>query len=126
MSLIRMAILILSIVEAGWFLIEGIRALTTGNYYTAKAGKYKGQLGPWAKIVGGVGINPQSSFIRSTFLIIGIVWFFFIVCFALEFTWAWLGMVIMPILTLWYLPIVTLLSVMQIIILLYQAIRDKP
>jgi hypothetical protein len=120
-----MAILIISIVEAGWFLLEGVRALTTGNYYTPKAGKYKGQLGPWAKVVGAVGINPQSAFMRSTFLIIGIVWFFFIICFALQVTWAWLGMLIMPIITLWYLPIGTLLSLMQIIILLYQANRDK-
>ena len=125
MTLIRMAILILSVVEAGWFLIEGIRALRTGNYYTAQAGKYKGQLGPWAKIIGGVGINPQSAFMKSTFLFIGIIWFFFIIGFALEMSWAWLGMMIMPILTLWYLPIGTLLSAMQIIILLYQATRDK-
>ena len=125
MTIVRMAILILSVVEAGWFLIEGIRALTTGNYYTPKAGKYKGQLGPWAKIVGAVGVDPRSLHMRSTFLIIGVIWFFFIICFALQIAWAWLGMVIMPILTLWYWPVGTLLSIMQVIILLYQAIRDK-
>lgn len=125
MTLIRMAILILSIAEAGWFLIEGIRALCIGDYFTPKSGKYKGQLGGWAKIVGGVGIDPRSAFMKSTFLFIGIIWFFFIICFALEMTWAWLGMMIMPILTLWYWPVGTLLSAMQIVILLYQAMRDR-
>jgi hypothetical protein len=47
--------------EAGYMVFDGIHALTRGDYVTAAAGDYAGQLGPWATIVAAVGIDPRSS-----------------------------------------------------------------
>jgi hypothetical protein len=40
---------------------DGSRALIVGDYVTPKSGAYAGQLGPWAKLVAAVGIEPRST-----------------------------------------------------------------
>ncbi len=113
----------LAVVEAGWLAFDGAHALILGDYVTPKTGAYAGQLGPWSDIVRAVGIEPRSLLMKSIHLVIGIVWLGTAVAFARRRSWAWKGMVACAVSALWYLPFGTLLSALQLVILMLPPIR---
>lgn len=96
---------------------DGTRAFLVGDYVTPSSGEYAGQLGPWAKVVASVGIEPRSSLMKSIFVIYGVAWLIIISNFALNQAWGWLAMLIVAIGTLWYLPFGTISSIIQIVLL---------
>ena len=116
-------VVVLAIVEGGWLAFDGAHALSTGEYVTPKSGEYAGQLGPWSKLVAAVGIDPRSTGMKLAHLVLGAVWVAVIVCFALGVSWTWWGMLLCAIAALWYLPFGTLLSVIQIVLLLLPPLR---
>ena len=118
-------VLALALIEGGWLAFDGGRALVVGDYVTPKSGQYAGQLGPWAKVVSAVGIEPRSTMMKSIHLALGLVWLVVMICFALRLPWAWSGMLVCAVLGLWYLPFGTLLSVIQIVLLLLPALRGS-
>ena len=116
-------VIALAVLEGGWFAFDGIHALTTGDYVTPKSGRYAGQLGPWHHAVRAVGIEPRSTTMHWIFVAYGVVWLALIVLFALQVSWAWWGMLICAICALCYLPFGTLLSVVQVVLLLMPVLR---
>lgn len=116
-------VVVLALIEGGWLAFDGGRALVVGDYVTPKSGPYAGQLGPWAKVVEEVGIEPRSTLMKSIHLVFGLAWLGMAICFVLRLPWAWSGMVLCAVLGLWYLPFGTLLSVIQIILLFLHAVR---
>jgi hypothetical protein len=116
-------VLVLAFVEAGWLAFDGGRALVVGDYVTPRSGRFAGQLGPWSKVVSTVGIEPRSTLMKSIHLGLGVVWLATMTCFAIGFGWARWGMIICATAALWYLPFGTLLSVIQIALLLLPAWR---
>jgi hypothetical protein len=74
-------------------------------------------------VVRWAGIDPRSTLMKSIHLAIGTVWVIVAVCFALRLPWAWSGMMACAVLGLWYLPFGTLLSAIQIGLLLLPALR---
>jgi hypothetical protein len=119
-------VVVLAFLEAGWLAFDGGRALILGDYVTPSSGPYAGQLDPWAKLVSAIGIEPRSTLMKSIHIIQGLAWLALIVRFALRLSWAWWGMLLCVIATLWYLPFGTLLSVVQIVLLLLPALRAPP
>ncbi|RPI23355.1 MAG: hypothetical protein EHM61_19960 [Acidobacteria bacterium] len=117
-------VLVLALMEAGWLAFDGGRALVVGDYVTATSGPYAGQLGPWAKLVSAVGIEPRSTLMKSIHLVLGLAWLTISICFVLRLSWAWSGMLLCAVLGLWYLPFGTLLSLIQIVLLLLPAVRN--
>ncbi len=113
----------MAIVEGGWMAYDGGRALTMGDYVTPKSGEYAGQLGPWKHVVQAVGIEPRSTLMKSIFLVYGLAWLGATVCFVFKLHWAWWAMLIGAIGALWYLPFGTLLSLIQIVLLLLPPLR---
>ena len=118
-------VLVLAIIEGGWLAFDGGRALVVGDYVTPRTGQYAGQLGPWAKLVTAVGIEPRSTFMKSVHLVLGVTWLVVAVCFAFRIPWAWSGMLVCAVLSLWYLPFGTLLSLIQIALLLLPTLRGS-
>jgi hypothetical protein len=116
-------VLSLAFVEGGWMAFDGGRALVVGDYVTPKTGQYAGQLGPWSRVVSAVGIQPRSTLMKLIFLIFGSIWIAMMVCFALGAGWAWWGMILCAIAGIWYLPFGTLLSLIQIVLLLLPPLR---
>lgn len=116
----------LALVEGGWLAFDGGHALVTGDYVTPKSGPHAGQLGPWSRLVSAVGIEPRSTLMKSVHLGLGLAWLGVVVCFAGGLPWAWWGMLVCATLGLWYLPFGTLLSVIQIVLLLLPALRVPP
>ncbi len=113
----------LALIEGGWLAFDGGRAVLVGDYVTPKSGQHAGQLGPWAKVVSAVGIEPRSTLMKSIHFVLGLTWLGIMICFVLRLSWAWSGMVLCAGLGLWYLPFGTLLSVIQIVLLFLPAVR---
>ena len=115
----------LALFVGGWFAFEGGRALVVGDYITPKSGRFAGQLGPWSKVVWAVGIEPQSTMMKTIFLVYGLVWIVIVICFIAGLPWAWWAMLIAAAAALWYLPFGTLLGLVQIVLLLLPALRPS-
>lgn len=118
MNWLRTIIIILALLQAGWMIFEGARAFVVGDYVTETSGAYAGQLGPWSRVVRAAGIEPRSSFMKAIFVIYGLAWIFVTERFTQGLPWTWLAMFIAAIGTLWYLPLGTVSSLIQIALLI--------
>lgn len=106
------------IIQAGWIAFDGGRALLVGDYVTPSRGEQAGQLGPWSRLVSAVGIEPRGTPMKMTFVRYGLVWLVVCLAFMLGVSWAWWAMVALAVGALWYLPFGTLLSLIQVALLL--------
>lgn len=93
---------------------DGTRALIVGDYVTVD-----GQLGPWANLVSAIGIEPRSTLMKSVFAIYGVVWLLIVAAFAVNMPWAKTAMLAASAGALWFLPVGTLFSLLQIGLLLF-------
>lgn len=119
----RWVVLVLCVAEAGWMVFDGGRALVVGDFVTATSGPYAGQLGPWASIIGATGVNPRSTAVKVGFLLFGCAWLACAVAFTLRAPWAWTAMLVAACASLWYAPVGTALSAIQIALLLLPSVR---
>ena len=69
---LRIIIILLSLLNAGYMAFDGARAFILGDYLRPSSGEYGGQLGPWSKLVAGLGIDPESSVMKAVFLVLGV------------------------------------------------------
>ena len=97
---------------------DGGRALIVGDYVTPRTGQYAGQLGPWSRLVQAVGLQSRGTLMKSIFLVYGVGWLLVGAAYLAGLSWSWWGMLLLAIGALWYLPFGTLLSVIQIVLLL--------
>lgn len=123
MHWVRWVVLILAVLEGGWLAFDGAHALVTGDYVTPRSGRFAGQLGPWSKVVAAVGIEPRSVLMKTIHLVLGMVWLGVMAAFLVHAPWAWWGMLLCAVAGLWYLPFGTLLSLIQLVLLLLPSVR---
>jgi len=119
MKRLRVLVIVLALFEAGWMTFDGARALIVGDYVTPREGPHAGQLGPWKHVVSAVGIEPRSAGMKTFFVAYGIVWLVIIVAFIRGMSWASMAMMMAAVGSLWYLPIGTACSLVQIAGLLW-------
>lgn len=100
-----------------WMLFDGSRALLKGDYVTPREGPHAGQLGPWAHLVRSVGLEPRSNLVKSIFVVFGVGWLVMSAGSLAGAAWAWPGLVALSLLSLWYLPVGTLLAVAELVLL---------
>ena len=101
---------LIALLIGGWMIFDGTHVLTTGKYFgPAKPG-------PWSGLVSAVGLDPFRFGIP--FIILGVLWLLFLVMMLLHQSWAWYGALLTAILTLWFLPVGTVLSLLYIVMLL--------
>ncbi len=124
MTWIKWVIVVLALVDAGYMVVDGSRALTKGDYFTPSSGEHAGELGPWARAVDAVGIEPRSAAMKTFFVVYGLVWIAVIVAFAREQTWSWAAMLGLTLGSVWYLIPGTVISVVTSILLFVPAVRD--
>jgi len=117
---LRWVIAALAFSEAGWMVFDGLRAVLTGEYTVPRSGPHAGQLGPWASVVSAVGIEPHSVGMKWFFVIYGAAWLALTVCFLANLSWAKWMMLLAAVGMLWFAPLGTLLSVLQIVLMLYR------
>ena len=105
-------------VQGGYMLFDGVRAFVVGSYLTPGSGEHAGQLGPWARIVRAVGIPPESTAMKTAFVVLGTAFLVASVAWALGAGWArWLALVL-AVGTLWYLVPGTVISVAVLVLVL--------
>ena len=114
----RWIVVVLAVIEAGWMLFDGTRAFVVGDFVTATTGPHAGELGPWTHVVEAVGIEPRSALMKGIFVACGGTWLAITVAFALRMQRSWAGMLAAAVATLWFLPIGTVFSALQIALLL--------
>ncbi len=113
----------LATLEGGWFAFDGTRVLIVGDYVTPSSGDHAGQLGPWSHVVSAIGIEPRSTFMKSVHVVLGVAWLATIASFVLGLAHGWTAMLICAVLGLWYLPIGTILGLIQIVLLFLPVLR---
>jgi hypothetical protein len=116
---VRVALVLLGLVEGAWMTFDGTRALTVGDYVTPSSGAHAGQLGPWNYVVRAVGIPPRSTAIKVIFVVYGLSWLIIALGFAFRSAWALPAMLIAAVATLWYLPVGTIFGIVQLVGLIW-------
>jgi len=102
----RYVIIALSIVNGAWMLIDGIYVIANGKYIGPE------KPGPWASVIGFTGIDVFK--LGPLFVLFGVAWLVFVAGLLAHAGWARSVRVALSILTLWYLPFGTLISVIVI------------
>jgi hypothetical protein len=120
---LRWVVVALAVVEAGWMVFDGTRALVVGDYVTPSSGEYAGRLGPWADLVSAFGIEPRSTGMKVFFVVYGLIWLVAALAFARRVPRSWWAMVLLAAGSLWYLVIGTVASVLQLLVLLVPSVR---
>jgi hypothetical protein len=121
----RWVLIFLALLGAGWMTFDGTRALIVGDYVTPKTGRYAGQLGPWAGVVSAAGIEPRSTFMKSVFAIYGTAWLVIIGFYISRHPLALWAMFFAAVGSLWYYPVGTASSMIQIMIIVLFAIKKE-
>lgn len=124
MHLLRWLIAALAALESGWMVFDGLRALIVGDYVTPAGGPYAGQLGPWAGLVSALGIDPRGTPMKSFFVLYGVGWLGVTVAFLRGARRSWAAMTAAAAASLWYLVVGTVLSVVQLALLLFVRARS--
>jgi hypothetical protein len=120
---LKWLVVVLALVEGGWLAFDGGHAMITGDYVTLQSPDRRGQLGPWSVVVVAVGIEPRSTLMKGIHLGLGLGFLATTACFAFGLPGARNGMILCALLTLWYLPLGTLLSLVQLVVLFLPALR---
>jgi hypothetical protein len=96
---------VLAILEGLFMFVDGLHALLAGAYFAPG-----GQIGPWAPLVSAAGISPFSTGMKITFVALGASFMLSACAYALFMRHSVVYLSATAILTLWYLPLGTLLS----------------
>ena len=118
MKVLRTAVILLAVLEAGWIAFDGARALMTGNYLKPRLGAYGGQLGEWTRVASALGAPPRSAAAKWALIGYGMVWLSAILAFARGAGWAWWAMFVAAGGALWYSSLVVPISLAQMLLLL--------
>lgn len=108
----RLVLALLVLVTAGYMVVDGTRALVAGDYFTLE-----GELGPWAPLVEALGIGARSVAMKTLFVLWGAAWLAALGLY-LAGRATWRLMLVAAVASLWYLVIGTMLSLIQIALLL--------
>jgi hypothetical protein len=112
---VRIVVIVLAVVAAGWMAFDGVFALVTGNYVTGKSG----ELGPWGRVLVESGIDPQSTKVKAFFVVYGLLWLGATAAFAFGVPWMRLALAVLAVGALWYLPVGTLVALVQLVLLAF-------
>lgn len=114
----RWVIIALALIEAGWFIFDGVHALVTGLYLVPASGAHAGQLGPWAYFVRALGVDPLSTPMKLTFVGLGACWLTATGLYWHKSTGARRKvMAAFAFAGIWYAPIGTIMSAIQLVLL---------
>lgn len=105
----KVIVSIIALITGGWMIFDGVHVLSTGKYFGPE------KPGLWSDVISYVGGDPFR--LGFPFIAFGVLWLLFLAAMLLHQQWGWYGALLIAILTLWYLPVGTALSVMYIVLL---------
>jgi hypothetical protein len=106
----KILITILGIINGGFMLVDGIYVLINGKYIGTE------KPGPWSNIFSKFQIDVFK--LGPLFIVFGILWLIWIYGLWTNQSWNYIFGILVSILTLWYLPIGTLFSIIILVVLL--------
>jgi hypothetical protein len=115
MRVLRGLIVVLALGPGLFMTFDGSRALLLGDYLTLKSGRFAGQLGPWSEVVSTVGIAPRSTFMKVIFVVLGMAWLGANAAFQRRKHRSAGALAVLAVLTLWYVPLGTVMSVLVLV-----------
>ncbi len=115
-----------ALVLGAWLTFDGAHALIAGDYVTPKSGRFAGQLGPWSRLVEGIGLQPRSILFMTIHVALGSSLTLASLWFAVRPQPAsWWALVAATCLCLWYLPFGTLLGLITVVALALSPVRGQ-
>src|SRR3954471_11020917 len=94
----------------GWMIFDGIHVMLRGKYFGPD------KPGPWSVLFTKLGVDPFS--LGPLFILLGILWLVFLLAMLAGQPWGWYGAIAVAALSLWYLPLGTVLSIVYLGLLL--------
>jgi hypothetical protein len=111
------AAIFLGFITGSWMIVDGAHRLITGDFV-----RYRGELGPWATLIRGIGWDPMR--FAPVFLALGIAWLVIANLLLFQNTvTAWRAMIAIAVLSLWYLGFGVVIIVAALVLLLVPATR---
>ncbi len=107
----KIIITILGLLNGGYMLIDGIYVLLNGKYIGPE------KPGPWSYMFKKMNLDVFR--LGPLFILFGILWLIWIYAIWTSQQWAFTYGVIVSILTLWYIPVGALISIIIIMILIF-------
>jgi len=107
----KIFITILGFLNGGYMLLDGIYVLIKGKYIAPQ------KPGPWATLFYKIKIDVFS--LGPLFIAFGSLWLFWLYCLWTNQSWAYVLGIITSFLTLWYLPVGTIFSMIIFMILVF-------
>jgi hypothetical protein len=107
----KFVITILSFIQGAFMLVDGIYVILKGKYIGPP------EPGPWAILFTRLGADVFK--LGPLFIIFGLAWLLFFYALLTGQQWGYRYGIIISILTLWYLPVGTIISVIVLLILLF-------
>jgi hypothetical protein len=104
----------LAVLGGAWLVFDGTRALVTGDYVTPRTGEHAGRLGPWAGVVSAIGVEPRSTVMKTAHVVLGVAWIVAAASFVTGAAWGRWSLAACAVASLWYLPIGTLLALVEL------------
>ncbi len=123
MLILKWSLVGLCLLQGGYMLLDGGRALVVGSYITPGSREHAGQLGPWSRLVSLVGVRPESTEMKLAFVVLGLLWLALGLGLATDAGWSWLAGIALATATLWYLVPGTVISIAVLVLLLTPAMR---
>ncbi len=109
---------VLSMLEGLFMFLDGAHALFAGSYFAPG-----GQIGPWAAILAAIGIDPFSTGMKAAFVVLGASFVLSAAAYALYMRRSSFYLGAVAVLTLWYLPLGTILSLIVLVCIVATASR---
>lgn len=106
----KIAISILGLLNSAYMLIDGIFVSIRGKYIGPE------KPGPWAELFYKLNIDVFK--LGWLFIIYGFLWFAWILALWTNRDWAWGYGILLSVMTLWYLPVGTLFSIIIMVVLM--------
>lgn len=99
----------LSSINGLWMLIDGVYVLMNGKYIGPE------KPGPWASLIGFTGVDVFK--LGPVFFLFGLAWLIFAGAVWADASWSRVFGIVLSVLTLWYLPFGTLISIIVLLLL---------
>lgn len=105
----KLLVMILGLLNGGYMLIDGIYVMLNGKYIGPK------KPGPWANLFYKLDVNVYK--LGPLFILFGLFWLIWLWSFWTQQSWAYSLGIVISLITLWYLPVGTLFSLIILLVL---------